>query len=98
MTKYHHNLLFNTCLLLFLLPGTSYAEQTLVFPASKIEPQNHLYKLDASRINNLELINFIKSEYLTTTLMDILKQPSKSCQESATTRKALDIFQNRLKK
>jgi tripeptide aminopeptidase len=94
MTKYYRNLLLNTCLSLFLLPGISHADQTLVFPASKIEPQNHLYKLDPTRINNIDLMHAVNPEYLTTTLMDVLKQPSKSCQESATTRKAVEIFQN----
>ncbi len=68
------------------------AENKLVFPASKIEKQTRNYLLDSSIKTNDAALKLVKPEYLADTLLSLLAEPSKSCQETATTNKAREIL------
>jgi di/tripeptidase len=91
MNKTNLSTVLHVWFLIVFLPGLCYAEE-LIFPATKIEPQERIYKYDAARKIDIDLMRVVKPEYLAATLLDLLKQPSKSCRESATTRKAMEIF------
>ncbi len=77
---------------LILFSGLLQAQQTLVFPASSIEPVEHVFILDPGREITIDPLEVVDQEHLTSTLLTLLRQPSKSCRETATTRKARDIL------
>ncbi len=73
---------------------TSYAEQNLVFPASAIEKQEHVYVYEPNRKINTDVVKSVDPEKLASTLLDVLKQPSRSCRETANTEKVKEILAN----
>ena len=75
----------------FLFPVILSAEQ-LLFPASSIEPEVHKYTLDPSAKIKLDLARVVDQENLVNTLLVLLKEPSRSCQETAVTAKASELL------
>jgi di/tripeptidase len=81
-------------LLAISLPVNSLAQDKLVFPASKIEPEVRVYQYQPTHKLDHALVTNVDGERLAKTLLELLEQPSKSCRESATTNKAKAIFQD----
>jgi di/tripeptidase len=81
-----------TSLFAICLPAISHAQPKLVFPASRIEAREHVYQYDADRIFRVDPVQAVDPEFLATTLLEVLTQPSRSCRETATTEKAREIL------
>ncbi|MFT5133482.1 MAG: di/tripeptidase [Gammaproteobacteria bacterium] len=69
------------------------AEENLVFPASSIEKEEHRYQIAPDRLDTVDAEKLVDAEYLARTLLELLKQPSKSCRETANTQKAKEILE-----
>lgn len=82
-------------LIALLLPAfaVSAEEDLLFFPASKIEAETQYQYLQGSEINK-EVMRYVDEERLKTTLLSLLEQPSKSCQENDIAVKARDLLLN----
>jgi len=73
---------------------SSLAQDKLVFPASKIEPEVRIYQYQPTHKLDHTVVSAVDGERLAKTLLELLEQPSKSCRESATTNKAKAIFKD----
>ncbi|MFQ5661184.1 MAG: M20/M25/M40 family metallo-hydrolase [Gammaproteobacteria bacterium] len=66
---------------LLLLPGCSDAQEQLVFPASSVDPEQHIYQLQLATRGHLDINTAVDPQRIADTLLHLLKQPSRSCQE-----------------
>lgn len=89
-----NNLIKITWALFFTIYCSSLAaaENKLIFPASTIESKEQVYILDPERKTGIDPKTVVDSDYLAANLLTLLKEPSKSCQETATTNKAREIL------
>ncbi len=76
-----------------LLPFSSFAESELRFPASLVDTEEHIYRLNPSVKPTIDPNTAINAERLAETLLDLLKWPSRSCRETPVTKRAKIILQ-----
>jgi di/tripeptidase len=84
--------LFIVYLFFISWPAPGHAGQNLVFPASAIETEERVFELDPDRKIDIDPGKVVDPEFLATTLLTVLKEPSLSCKETAITKKAREIL------
>jgi tripeptide aminopeptidase len=87
-------LLLCSVMLVSGIPAIGDTQADLVFPGSLVEPETHRYRYDPDSGTSADLETDVDTGFLASTLLELLQQPSRSCEEAAVADKTREIFES----